>query len=175
MSKFDPPLHLNLGGSILNIKMGQFYLTIYNNKERVIPLHSSLSKLLSLYKKKLLTIYPYTKYLFPDCTLKHTLTKGQIEYEFTKILSQLGISNQHAKFERGICLHCFRHTFTVQSFRKIKTEYGEIVNAIPILSTYLGHSRLKETEKYLKFSYDLFPEEAELFDKYSKDVFGDII
>lgn len=146
-----------------------------NNRERVIPLHSSLSELLSLYKMKLLKIYPHSKYMFPDCTLKSTLTKGQIEYEFKKILSQVGLDNHHAKNERGICLHCFRHTFAVESFRKLKTEYGEIDNTIPILSTYLGHSRLNETEKYLKFSYDLFPEEAELFDDYCKDVFGGIL
>ena len=41
----------------------------------------------------------------------------------------------------------------------------------PYLSIYLGHDSLKETEKYLKFSSEMFPDAMELFDSYTAESF----
>lgn len=43
---------------------------------------------------------------------------------------------------------------------------------MPFLSVYLGHHDMDETEKYLKFSGDMFPEYIELFEDFASGVFA---
>lgn len=54
-------------------------------------------------------------------------------------------------------------------------EAGIIQNdAIPYLSIYLGHDSLNETEKYLKFSSEAFPEDMDLFETYISAVWSEV-
>ena len=47
--------------------------------------------------------------------------------------------------------------------------------SVPFLSVYLGHhDMVDETEKYLKFSGDMFPEYTELFKDYATGVFTEV-
>lgn len=145
------------------------------NKERLVPLHQSLSYLLSLYITRLLQVFPGFIYMFPDNSGLNPLTKNQVEYEFRKIITHLSFINNHQRNGRGICMHCFRHTFAVRVFQLLTSEGLDVSETIPVLSTYLGHKSLFETEKYLKFAYDMFPEEASRFDSYTDDVFGGLL
>lgn len=47
-------------------------------------------------------------------------------------------------------------------------------DSIPFLSIYMGHCDLTETEKYLKFSSDMFPENTELFEAYTEGIFPEV-
>ncbi len=47
-------------------------------------------------------------------------------------------------------------------------------NSIPFLSVYLGHSSMEETERYLKFSNDMFPEHTKMFEEYSDGLFPEV-
>lgn len=44
-------------------------------------------------------------------------------------------------------------------------------DSVPFLSVYLGHHDMDETEKYLKFNGDMFPEYMGLFEDYATGVF----
>ena len=59
----------------------------------------------------------------------------------------------------------------MNSFRKSLETGADITETVPVLSIYLGHERLRETEKYLKFSFDLFPDLEDAFGEYSSVVF----
>ena len=76
--------------------------------------------------------------------------------------------------ERGQCMHCLRHCFVFHAFRKIETEGMQITDAIPYLSTYLGHDSLYETEKYLKFSSELFSSYMEKFENFTNQLFPEV-
>lgn len=47
-------------------------------------------------------------------------------------------------------------------------------DSVPFLSVYLGHHDMDETEKYLKFSGDMFPEYIELFEDFASGVFAEV-
>lgn len=71
-------------------------------------------------------------------------------------------------------MHCFRHVFVFKSFANAEQDGRSIDDSIPYLSIYLGHDSLGETEKYLKFSSDMYPEAIELFEEYAGDVFPEV-
>lgn len=141
------------------------------NKQRYVPLHKSMKKIMEKYIYRLKEEFPKTTYLFPKCNSDDHLTMKQIQYEFKKIRTICNITLPHKKFERGPCIHCFRHYFVFQSFRKTALEGTAVEISVPYLSTYLGHDSLMETEKYLKFTYDMYPEAMGLFEKYTVDLF----
>jgi len=46
--------------------------------------------------------------------------------------------------------HCLRHSFAVNTLKRIKDQGKSPQNALPVLAAYLGHSEYKHTAKYLK-------------------------
>jgi site-specific recombinase XerD len=46
--------------------------------------------------------------------------------------------------------HSLRHSFAVNTLKRIKTQGKSAQHALPVLAAYLGHSEYKHTAKYLK-------------------------
>jgi len=46
--------------------------------------------------------------------------------------------------------HCLRHSFAVNTLKRIKAQGKSAQHALPVLAAYLGHSEYKHTAKYLK-------------------------
>ena len=87
-----------------------------------------------------------------------------MKHRFEKILKDNNIQLANCKkYERGPCLHCFRHVFAFKSFARAELAGRHLDDAVPYLSVYLGHDSLDETQKYLKFSSELFPDAVENF------------
>ena len=103
------------------------------------------------------------------------MTKNHVENTFRIIFKKLGYKRSNEPFKRDVCLHCFRHTFAINSFKQSLEQGFDLVDVVPYLSIYLGHSRLSETEKYLKFSSDLFQNKISQFENYMDDVFKEDI
>ena len=57
------------------------------------------------------------------------------------------------------------------STRLRKRKRTDALRTTPFLSVYLGHHDMDETEKYLKFNGDMFPEYMGLFEDYATGVF----
>ena len=91
------------------------------------------------------------------------------------ILKTNGITLENRKkYERGPCLHCLRHVFAFKSFAKAEHEGTLLNDAIPYLSLYLGHDSLSETEKYLKFSNEMFPESIDTFGSFMCELLPEV-
>ena len=45
--------------------------------------------------------------------------------------------------------HSLRHSFAVNTLKRVKERGGSAQNALPVLATYMGHSEYKHTVKYL--------------------------
>lgn len=153
------------GNGVLHIKNTK------KRKERLIPLHSSLITILNRYIDVIKEIDPGLIYMFPLKDHNRHMTKNHIENTFMIIFRNLGYKRPDRNFQRGVCLHCFRHNFAIDSFKQSLEQGYDIVDVVPFLSIYLGHARLSETEKYLKFSSDLFPDNIKQFEDYMDDVF----
>ncbi len=46
--------------------------------------------------------------------------------------------------------HSLRHSFAVNTLKRIKDQGKSAQHALPVLAAYLGHSEYKHTAKYLK-------------------------
>lgn len=145
-----------------------------NDKQRYVPMDESLTELLRWY----LSVIPHRKYLFVNKIsgkrfsaewarkrIKHLLQDCDIVFERTR------------KNERGPCLHCFRHTFVANSFNQLLQTSLDFDDAVPFISTYLGHCDLRETGKYLQANYDFFQHDQTLITDYARKncIFPEVI
>lgn len=64
-------------------------------------------------------------------------------------------------------IHDFRHTFAVNCLKKFVNEGKDLTAYLPILKTYMGHSKFKSTEYYLKLTNDMFPDILEKVNSYT--------
>jgi hypothetical protein len=48
-------------------------------------------------------------------------------------------------------------------------------DTVPFLSTYLGHDSIRETDKYLNFSYELYETAASQLNIYTNDLFPKVV
>ncbi|SMP65743.1 tyrosine-type recombinase/integrase [Anoxynatronum buryatiense] len=145
------------------------------DKQRLSPMHPSLTKIMRQYCMAMGMIGCPEAYLFPTSDPTEPVTAHNTQHKFDFILEQGNIFLLgRKKHQRGPCLHCLRHVFVFQSFAKAEQEGRRIDDIVPYLSIYLGHDSLKETEKYMKFSSEMFPDAMELFDGYTAQVFPEV-
>jgi len=145
------------------------------DKQRLVPMHTSLHEILRRYCMAMGLLGDPKKYLFPSFSLDSPVTTKTALHRFEDILMLTNITlpgrNKH---QRGPCLHCLRHIFAFKSFINAELDGRGMNDAVPFLSIYLGHDSLNETEKYLKFSSELYPKAMELFEVFTEDVFPEV-
>ena len=145
------------------------------DKQRLVPMHPSLAESLGQYCMVMGLIGYPEAYLFPSSDLMEPVKVHNAQHKFNSILGQGNIFLPgRKKHQRGPCMHCLRHVFAFKSFANAEKAGRRIDDIIPYLSTYLGHNSLKETEKYLKFSSEMFPNAMELFYGYTAQSFPEV-
>lgn len=140
-----------------------------NKKQRYVPMHVSLNDMLYKYCSSMGILHQPEYYLFPRENPEKLWYRGGkpgVAKAFKKVLQEAGIYMDHDSQERGQCLHCLRHLFAIKAFKKAEEDGKQNNDSIPMLSLYLGHYDMDSTEKYLKFSSDVYPEYMELFEDY---------
>lgn len=145
---------------IITIKNGK------NNTSRLIPINNYLNNLL----KKYLTIRNSTSdYIFVD-KYQRKFGEGKLYNRFKKLLNDANIPlTYEGKTQR---LHDLRHTFAVHSLNQMEEKGFDLYTSLPILSTYLGHKSIVETEYYLKL---IKSENENILNKskdYTKNLYG---
>ena len=70
-----------------------------------------------------------------------------------------------------------RHTFVANSFNQLLQTSLDFDDAVPFISTYLGHCDLRETDKYLQANYDFFQHDQTLITDYARKncIFPEVI
>lgn len=91
------------------------------------------------------------------------LKRDHVYKNYRKLLWKAGIS--HGGKGKGPRLHDFRHTFCVHTLAMQVKEKIDLYTALPILSTYLGHSSVGATQRYVRLTVEAYPE---LIEKVSK-------
>ena len=145
------------------------------DKQRFVPMSNAMTNILMKYCMVMGLLGKSNKWLFPSAKVDSHISDKAIKRRFEIILKANGILLENRKkYERGPCLHCLRHVFAFKSFAKAEQE-GKILNdAVPYLSIYLGHDSLNETEKYLKFSNEMFPETINAFGSFMYDLLPEV-
>ena len=144
-----------------------------NKKQRIVVMSSSLSSMLERYCAAMM-LKADSSYLFPSGKTNKPLSKSTVSMHFRNILKCTGIYTEPLPHKRGRCIHCLRHNFAVRSFAQAEKHGKPAVEAVPYLSVYLGHYDMNGTEKYLKFSSDMFPEYMDMFEAYTSSVFAEV-
>jgi integrase len=143
-----------------------------NQKQRIAPMSEELTRILTLYRNAPCYAMQDHGFLFKkeDGTTRNNRAYWRL---FDAILCELGIKGtQNSKlYARGPCIHSLRHVFVLHSFIKAEAEGRAFMETVPFLSTYLGHSGLMGTEKYLKARHEMYRESHRTIEAYTKDVF----
>lgn len=146
-----------------------------NGKQRIVPMDAALTTMLEKYCIAMAIKTEPESYLFPSVKKKSAaVTKSTCDLRFRKLLEETNLYVPSKAHSRGQCLHCFRHYFAIHSFAQANNNGRPVNDSVPFLSVYLGHHDMDETEKYLKFSSDMFPEYTGLFEDYALGVFTEV-
>ena len=94
-----------------------------------------------------------TAYLLPGQN-GHTLSTNRIYKVFGQAVKDIGI-NQPKRTIANTTFgnptpHSLRHSFAINTMKRIKQQGKSPQNALPILAVYLGHSKYRYTAVYLK-------------------------
>lgn len=113
------------------------------SKERVIPVHESLIAVMERYCLALGIMHQPDAFLFPGKKEGTHYTPRQMDAWFSEILKAAGIDQRERKpYERGACLHCFRHLFVLKSMQQLEAAGHSVDMNDLLLPTYLGHECL---------------------------------
>ena len=144
-----------------------------NKHQRYVPMDKTLTEICKQ--------YIHIQKLKPDDYLFYCQRKREhwnvysVDNCFSHILKNAGVTFVREKAnDRGPCLHCLRHTFVLNSLKKSERAGRTFEDTVPFISTYLGHASIRETDKYLKFSYELYDEAVELIEDYTIKLFPEV-
>lgn len=147
---------LRLRTTDVNLESG--VISIFNGKggkDRLVPIHSSLSEYLREYTGKLLLD---REWFFPSASGHYS--SNTIYENFRELLFMSHIHHTG----NGPRVHDFRHTFAVHTLEKQLAEGYDPMIIVPRLAAYLGHKSYRETCWYIHLTIASFPELAQKLD-----------
>ena len=65
---------------------------------------------------------------------------------------------EHKGNEEGPHLHSLRHTACIHSMVKCARNGMDLYCCLPILSVFMGHRKVLDTETYLRLTQEMYPE-----------------
>ncbi len=140
-------------------------------KDRMIALSDSLLAICRDYRNNPLIREYGHEYFFPN--RDHGFYDASTIYaDFRKYLRICGIS--HCGRGKGPRLHDLRHTFAVHVLSSWQKQGKDLYAYLPILQTYLGHSRLSSTEKYLRLVPEFYSQVTDMFETAFESVFPEV-
>ena len=86
-----------------------------------------------------------TKKRLQDYQIRNTFKKGVKDIGLYRVRQVIG----HTVFSAPV-VHSLRHSFAVNTLKRIKAKGASPQNALPVLAVYMGHVKYKHTTKYLK-------------------------
>lgn len=150
-------------------------LNTKGDKHRLVPMASDMSDILSRYCMAMDLNKMDDLWLFPSSLRDSHISDRAIKRRFEIVLKENNIRlANRKKYERGPCLHCFRHVFAFKSFSQAESKGHSLDDTVPYLSIYLGHESLNETSKYLKFSNEMFPESIYTFGEFMNGLIPEV-
>jgi len=124
-------------------------------KDRLIPLPRSAATELENYlavRRRLLGD-GVNQYLLANYTARG-LNDNRVRLVFHRAISDIGLDQPRQVIGNlnisSPTPHSMRHSFAVNTLKRVKERGKSAQNALPVLAAYMGHSEYKHTIKYLK-------------------------
>ena len=156
---------VNLADGILTVTKSKF------NKSRLVPMSESLTRICGNYVAKMNFSIKEDGYFFPAPD-KGRYDRYAIYVMFKNLLRQAGIVG--TGYTKGFRLHDIRHTFAVHALEKMVGQGSDIYCSLPILCTYLGHTGIESTQKYLRLTEQSFSSITGPLENLYKGVFPEV-
>lgn len=143
---------VDLKTAVLTVRRAKF------GKTRLVPLHASTCKVLANYidrRKRHWGQQPVSSYLFIT-SQGHRLDGAEIRRTFYNLSRQIGLrgpSDSH-----GPRLHDFRHRFATRILVHWYRSNQDPERKLPLLSAFLGHVHVADTQWYLNEAPELMRE-----------------
>lgn len=101
-------------------------------KQRLVSYNQELADMVYKYCLAMDILSDCNAYLFPGANKSTPLAGNSVKNYFNGILVKAGISREeYGSNERGSCIHCLRHDFTVCSFDKNERTGMKALESIP--------------------------------------------
>jgi len=143
---------VDLKAALLTVRGAKF------GKDRLVPLHVSTCKVLADYiarRNRHWAERSVSSYLFVS-SLGNRLDSGDIHRTFYTLSRQIGLRG--ASDSHGPRLHDMRHRFATNTLVRWYSSDQDPERLLPILSAYLGHVHIEDTQWYLSGSPELMRE-----------------
>jgi len=143
---------VDLKAAVLTIRGTKF------GKSRLVPLHTSTCTVLEKYvarRQRHWAGQAVSSYLFVS-SMGNRLDGGDIHRTFYALSRKIGLRGPSAS--RGPRLHDIRHRFATNTLVQWYRSGQDPERRLPLLSTYLGHVHVSDTQWYLESSPELMRE-----------------
>jgi integrase/recombinase XerD len=143
---------IDLTAGVLTIRGTKF------GKSRLVPLHGSTCKVLADYIARRELRWagrPVSSYLLVS-NRGNRLDNGEIHRTFYRLSRQIGLRGDTDS--HGPRLHDMRHVFATRTLVRWYQSGEDPERRMPILSAYLGHAHIADTQWYLNASPELMRE-----------------
>jgi integrase len=143
---------VDLKAAVLTVRGAKF------GKDRLVPLHTSTCKVLADYvdrRSRHWADRPVSSHLFVS-SQGHRLDGAEIHRTFYALSRQIGLRG--ASDRHGPRLHDMRHRFATNTLVRWYRSDQDPERLLPILSAYLGHVHVEDTQWYLSGCPELMRE-----------------
>jgi integrase/recombinase XerD len=143
---------LDLDAAVLTIRGTKF------GKTRLVPLHASTCQVLAKYLRRRAHHWrqrPVSSYLFVS-SWGNRVDGGEIHRTFYTLSRQIGLRGPSD--HRGPRIHDLRHRFATSTLVRWYRAQQDPERKLPLLSAYLGHVHVADTQWYLSGSPELMRE-----------------
>ena len=169
--RISEALHLTIGDvdlaeGVLSVRQSKF------RKSRLVPLSAGTLEVLRRYHDLPRHGRPWR----PDEAFfvsgrGRAYSAGTVQTLFHQLAVQAGLREPHG---RGPRAHDLRHTFAVTRLLQWYRDGEDVMARLPLLSTYLGHASIADTELYLSVTTALLEEASSRFHTYAQDVLASL-
>ena len=141
------PCHYRGNEGTIYIKKTKF------SKDRLIPVPEAVISEMGNYLTTRKAFQEQSPYLLP-WQKGHRLSTKRIYKVFDRAVKDIGIDQPRRTIANTTfgnpTPHSLRHSFAVNTLKKIKQQGKSPQNALPVLAVYLGHCKYRYTAVYLK-------------------------
>ncbi len=124
------------------------------NRDRIVPVHPSTVSALEHYARRRDEWRPTcpTPSFFVS-SVGTRLGYGAVQKAFAAVVAEIGLDGTSDRCRPR--LHDFRHRFAIQTLLNWYRSDADVASKMPVLSTYLGHVKPKDTYWYLSATPEL--------------------
>lgn len=153
---------VDLSAAVLTVRNAKFY------KSRLVPVGSQLADRLRSYAEiRANRPFPQGRASTFLANLDGSPVHEDAVYSaFVRLLRRAGIESTDAS-RQAPRLHSLRHSFAVHRLTDWYRQGADVQRLLPVLSTYLGHARLRHTQVYLSMTPELLHQAALRFERYA--------